>query len=123
MQQFCLRHLFLIFFACTITTSSYVLFDLLDIDGSRFKELGQVCGFEAVMPDCSGEMKSPTAHTPTPPPGSLRSLLFTAMRDNALASRPMLPSTSSYYLVHTRNATQSESTSPGQGSEPAQRSA
>lgn len=105
-----------------IATSSYVLFDLLDIDGSRFKNLAQVCGFEAVMPDSSGEIKSPTAHTPAPPPGPLRGLVFTAMSYHSLASRPTLPSTSSYRIVHTRNATQSESASPGRGSEPAQRS-
>jgi len=124
MRRFCFRHLFLIFAVCMTATSSYVLFDLLDIDGSGFKELTRGCSFEAVMPDCSGEIKSPTANTPAPPPGPLRSLLFSATRYNFLASRPTLPSTSSSYrLVHTRNATQSESASSAQGSEPAQRSA
>lgn len=121
MRRFCLRHLFLIISACMIATSFYVLFDLLDIDGSRFKERGQACGFEAVMPDCSEEIKSPTANTPAPSPGSLRDLLFATMDPYSFASRPRLPSTSSHYIVHTRNATQSESASPTQGSDPAQR--
>lgn len=121
MRRFCSRHLFLLFAVCIIATSFYVLFDLLDIDGSRFKERGQVCGFEAVMPDCSEEIKSPTANTPAPSPGSLRGLLFAAMHYNAPASRPTLPSILSYHIVHTRNATQSESASPTRGSEPAQR--
>lgn len=121
MRRFCFRHLFSILAVCMIATSSYVLFDLLDIDGSRFKELAQVCGFEAVMPDSGEEIKPPTAYTPVHQPGPLRSLLPTAMHYFALASRPILPSISSDRLVHTRNATQSESASPAQGSEPAQR--
>jgi hypothetical protein len=122
MRRFCFRHLFLIFAVCMIATSSYVLFDLLDIDGSRFKNLAQACGFEAVMPDAGGEIKSPTAHTPAPPPGPLRNLMFTATGYRSLASRPTLLSTSSYRIVHARNATQSESASPGGEIEPAQRS-
>jgi len=121
MRRFCFRHLFSILAVCMIATSSYVLFDLLDVDGSRFKELAQVCGFEAVMPDSGEEIKPPTAYTPAHQPGPLRSLLFTAARYLAPASRPTLPSTSSHHIVRTRNATQSESISPGLGSEPAQR--
>ena len=121
MRRFCSRHLFLIFAVCMTATSFYVLFDLLDIDGSRFKELAQVCGFDAVMPDSGEEIKPPTAYTPAHQLGPLRNLLPTATHYFALASRPTPPSTSSYRLVHTRNATQSESASPAQGSEPAQR--
>ena len=122
MRRFCFRHLFSILAVCMITTSSYVLFDLLDIDGSRFKELTQVCGFEAVMPDSGEEIKPPTAYTSAPPPGPLRGLLFTATRYNFFASRPTLPATPSYRIVHTRNATQPESASSTPGNEPAQRS-
>lgn len=122
-RRFCFRHLFAFFAVCMIAASSYVLFNVLDVDGSRFKERTQVCGFEAVLPDSSEEIKSPAAYTPAPSPGSLRSPLFTATAYRTLASRPMIPSTSSYRIVHTRNAIQSESASPTQGSEPAQRSA
>lgn len=121
MRRFCFRHRSSIVAVCMVAMVSYVLFELLDIDGSRFKGLAQVCGFEAVMPDSGEEIKSPTAYTPAPQPGPLCSLLPTATHSFALASRPILPSTSSYRLVHTRNATQSESPSPAQGSEPAQR--
>lgn len=121
MRRFCFRHLSPIIAVCMIATSFYVLFDLLDLDGSGFEQTGQTCGFEAVMPDCGGEIKSPTANTPVLLPGSLRSLLFAAMHYNAPTSRPTLPSILSYRIVHTRNATQSESASPTQGSDPAQR--
>lgn len=117
------RHLFSFFAVCMIVTSSYALFNVLDLDGSRFKELAQACGFEAVMPDSSGEIKSPAAHTLAPPLGPLRGLLFTATGYRSLTSRPTIPRPSSYRIVHTRKATQSESASPAQGSEPAQRSA
>jgi hypothetical protein len=120
-RRFCFRHLLSIFAVCMIATSSYVFFDLLDIDGSRFKDLAQICSLEAVMPDASGEIKSPTAHTPAPSPGFLRDLLFAATSSSALVSRPALPLTYHYHIVHTRNATQSESASYGGGIEPAQR--
>lgn len=105
-----------------IATSPYVLFNVLDLDGSRFKELAQACGYEAVMPDSSGEIKSPAAHTPVPSLGPLRGLLFTATDYSSLTSRPTTPLPSSYRIVHTRKTTHSESASPAQGSEPAKRS-
>lgn len=117
------RHLFSFFAVCMIVTSSYVLFDVLDVDGSRFKELAQACSFEAVMPDSSEEIKSPAAHIPAPPLGPLCGLLFTVTGYSSLTSRPTIPSPSSYRIVHPRKATHSESASPAQGSEPAQRSA
>lgn len=117
------RHLFSFFAVCMVVTSSYVLFNVLDLDESRFKELAQACGFEAVMPDSSGEIKSPAAHTPAPSLGPLRGLLFTATGYSSLASRLTIPLPSSYRIVHTRKTTHSESASPAQGSEPAQRSA
>ncbi len=121
MRRFFLQHVFLIFSVCMIATSSYVLFDLLDIDGSQSRGLAQACGFEAVMPDASGEVKLPTAHAPAPPLGPLRDLLFTAIHYNSPTSCVTLPSPFSSRTVHTRNATQSDFASPAQGSEPAQR--
>ncbi len=119
MRHVSFRNLFSFFAVCMIVTSSYVLFNVLDLDGSRFKELAQACGFEAVMPDSGEEIKSPEAQTPAPSLGSLRGLLFTATGYSSLTSRPTIPSPSSYRIVHTRKATQSESASPAQGDEPA----
>lgn len=119
MRSFCFRHLFAFFAVCMIATSCYVFFNLLDIDGSRFKERGQACGFEAVMPDCSEEIEPPAAYTPAPSSWPLHSPLFTATDYSSLTSRPAIPSTSSYRIVYARNATRSESASPAQGSEPA----
>ncbi|CBE67545.1 exported protein of unknown function [Candidatus Methylomirabilis oxygeniifera] len=117
------RHLFSFFAVCMIVTSSYVLFNVLDLDGSASRERAQACGFEAVMPDSSGEIKPPAARTPASSLGSLRSLLFTATDYSSLTSRLTIPLPSSYRIVHTRKTTHSESASPAQGSEPAQRSA
>lgn len=116
------RHLFSFFAVCMVVTSSYVLFSVLDLDGSRFKELAQACGFEAVMPDSIGEIKSPASHTPAPSLGPLRGLLFTATGYGSLTSRPTIPLPFSHRIAHTRKTTHSESASPAQGSEPAQRS-
>lgn len=107
-----------------LATSSYVLFDLLDIDGSQLRQHAPVSGFEAVMPDASGEIKSPIATAPVPAPEPLRNLWFTPVSDTALTSRSILSSSTSILrIVRTRNATGSESASSMQGSEPAQRPA
>ena len=121
MRRFFLRHLFLIFSFCLIATSSYVLFDLLDIDGSNFKEHVQVLGFEAVMPASSGESKPSAMEDSLPWPDVSRPLLFTASNLTSLAIRPALPSISRYLIGHTRRTIQRESSSPACGTDPAKR--
>ena len=121
MRLFCLRHLFLIFAVCLIATSSYVLFDLLDIDGSNFKEHAQVCGFEAVMPACGGEIRSPATNSPAPWPAPSHALLFTAACLASFAPRPFLSSISRYLASHTRKDTKRESASLERGNDPARR--
>ena len=124
MRRFCLRHLILIFAFCSIATSSYVLFDLLDIDGSNFKEHAQVCGFEAVMPPpCGGEIRSPATAHPAPWLGFSRGLVFSVARLTSLAPCHVPPSIPHFLTVCTRNAIQRESTSSPGGSDPARRSA
>ena len=122
MRRFCHRHLPLIYSFCLIATSSYVLFDLLDIDGSDFKEYTQVGGFEAVMPASSGESKPSAVEISPLWPVVPRTLLLTASNLTSLAIRPVLPSISRYLIVHTRKATQRESASLVRGNDPARRS-
>ncbi len=122
MRRFCLQHLSSIFCLCLIVTSSYVLFDLLDIDGSSFKEHAQVCGFEAVMPTCSGEVRPPATNDPAPWTESSRALLYNGGRLTSLGPRPALVSVSRDLRVHTRKATQREPASLARGSDPARRS-
>ena len=122
MRRFCLRHLSSIFCLCLIVTSSYVLFDLLDIDGSSFKEHAQVCGFEAVMPTCSGEIRPPATKDHAPWTESSRTLLYNGGRLTSLASRLVLRSVSRDLRVHIRKATQREPASLARGSDPARQS-
>ncbi len=122
MRRFCLQHLSLIFSFCFIATSSYVLFDLLDIDGSDFKQYTQVGGFEAVMPASSGESKPGAVEISPPWPEVSRTILLTVSNLTSLAIRPALRSTSRYLIVHTRKATQRESASSQRGNDPARRS-
>jgi len=122
MRLFCLRHLFLIFSFCLIATSSYVLFDLLDIDGSDFKEYTRVGGFEAVMPASSAESKPSAVEIPPPWPEVPRTILLTASNLTSPAIRPVLPSISRYLIVYIRKATQGESASLPRGNDPARRS-
>ncbi len=123
MRRFCIRHLSVIFSLCLIATSSYVLFDLLDIDGSDFKEYAQGCAFEAVMPASSGETKFTATDNPPPWPLVSRAPLFTTARMGALAPRPAPHSISRCFIVHIHKALQRESTSLARGSDPAKRSA
>jgi len=107
-----------------IATSSYVLFDLLDIDGSGLRQHAPACGFEAVMPDCGGEIKSSVATTPTPLPEPLHNLLLIMTLYAALASRSILAASFSISrVIRTRNATRSEFASSTLGGEPAQQPA
>ena len=122
MRRFCLRHLSLIFSFCFIATSSYVLFDLLDIDGSDFKEYTQVGSFEAVMPASSGESKPSAVEISPPWPELSRTVFFTGPNLTSLAIRPVLPSISRYLIVHIRKTTQRESASRARGNDPARRS-
>lgn len=122
MRRFCLRHLSSIFCLCLIVTSSYVLFDLLDIDGSSFKEHAQVCGFEAVMPTCSGEVRPPSTKDHALWTESSRTLLYNGGRLTSLGPRPALVSVSRSLRVHTRKATQREPASLARGSDPSRRS-
>ena len=122
MRRFCLRHLLLIFSFCFIATSSYVLFDLLDIDGSDFKKHNQVGGFEAVMPASSGESKPSAVEISPSWPEVPRTVLLTVSNLTSLAIRPVLPSISRYLIVHTRRAAQRESASLAPGNDPARRS-
>ncbi len=123
MRLFCLRHLFLIFTVCLIATSSYVLFDLLDIDGSNFKEHVQVLGFEAVMPACSGETKPPATEKLTPWPALSRAFLLTSVRLTSPAPNRALSPISHYLTAHIRRTIQRDSSSPARGTDPAKRSA
>lgn len=120
-RHFCRRYLSVILTACLIATSTYVLFEVLDLDGAAFEETGQTSGFEAVVPDCGGEIKSPALNTPVPLPQPLCNFSFTTVRYESLAFHPRFSLIPGYYTVHTRNATRSESASPPGESEPAQR--
>ena len=122
MRRFCHRHLPLIFSFCLIATSSYVLFDLLDIDGSNFKEHVQVLGFEAVMPACSGEIRAPATNHPAPWREFSRGLLVTASRHTSLAPRLVCPSIPRYLTVRICKTIQRGSSSSARGSDPARRS-
>ncbi len=123
MRRFCIRHLSAIFSLCLIATSSYVLFDLLDIDGSEFKEYAQGCAFVAVMPASSGETKLTATDNSSPWPSVSRAPLFTTVRMRSVVPRPAPHSISRCLIVHIRKALQRESTSPARESDPARRSA
>jgi len=122
MRRFCLRHLFVIFFISLIATSSYVLFDLLDIDGSNSREHARACGFEAVMPACSGEIRPTDTKNPAQWPDLLRAPLFTAAHLTSTATRPVPPQIFRYLTFHIRKFTQRESASLERASDPAQQS-
>lgn len=123
MQRFFLRHLSVIFSLCLITTSSYVLFDLLDIDGSNLKEHSQVCGFEAVLPPCGGEIKPAATNNPTPWPAIPRGVSLSELRCATHAFLPVARSVSSCPSTHIRKVPRREPTSSARGSDPARRSA
>lgn len=122
MRRFCLQHLFVIFSLCLVATSSYVLFDLLDIDGSNLKEHARVCGFEAVLPAYSGEIKLAGTSNPAPRPTTSPALLFTVARFSPFGLRAVLPSIPRSLVLRIRRAIRVESTSLARGSDPASRS-
>ena len=121
MRRFFLRHLFLIFSFCLIATSSYVLFDLLDIDGSNFREHAQVCSFEAVLPACSGETNPPATEKLTPWPALSRAFLLTSVRLTSPAPNRALSPISHYLTAHIRRTIQRDSSSPARGTDPEKR--
>jgi len=110
MIRFFHRHLYVIFVFCLIATSSYVLFDLLDIDGSNFKAHEQLCG-EAVVSTPGGVGKPAEVDAPTPRLAFSRGLSLAEGRLALLALRPALPTGFLHYTVLPRKATQRTSTS------------
>ena len=122
MRRFCLRYLFVIFTSCLVVTSSYVLFDLLDIDGSLFKAQVFVTGFEAVMPACSGDIKPLVPASSMPERTSSHGPVFTGARLIISSPRPFLPSISRSLTIYVRKASRVESSSLARGSDPASRS-
>ena len=123
MRGFCLRHLFLIFSLCLITTSSYVLFELLDVDGSHFREHAPICSFEAVLPACGGEFKPASSHSLAPWQTFSDGLSISARRLTTVTLRPIPFPASRCLIVHTRMASERGSPSLALGSDPARRSA
>ncbi len=62
---------------CLVIVSAYVLFDLLDIDGSNFKNPAELCALAAEQPGPPGEGKGCPTHAPPDPHAALRRLPFT----------------------------------------------
>ncbi len=117
MLRFFLRHLSVIFVCCFIATSSYVLFDLLDIDGSNSQAHTQLCG-EAVT-STPGEVSKPAkvdAHTARV--AFPRAPLLAEGRLTLVALRPAPPQIFLHLTVLPRKAAQRKSTSPGCESDP-----
>ena len=114
-------HLSVIFACCLVATSSYILFDLLDIDGSDFKHHALASGLEAVMPASNGEGKPTALETVAPQPAFLLASLLAA-RLPVLASRPVPSPLLCYITVPPRRAQQRESTSLAREGDPARRS-
>lgn len=110
MLHYVLRHLSTIFVCCFIATSSYVLFDLLDIDGSNLQIYSQFCG-EAVI-SASGQVSKPSeVDVPTPNLAFPRSLLLAQGHLALLALRPTLPTIFFQFSVFPRKATRLQSPS------------
>ncbi len=122
MRRFLIAHLSVIFACCLVATSSYILFDLLDIDGSDFKDHAQVGGLEAVMPASAGQSRPTSLDTVAPRTAFLHGSLL-PMRLPVLASRPTPSQLSCRLAVLPRKAQQRESTSVAREGDPARRSA
>ncbi len=120
MRRFLIPHLSVIFACCLVATSSYILFDLLDIDGSDFKDQAQVSGLEAVMPASGGGSK-PTALDTVAPRSAFLCGSLLAARLPVLASRPVPSPLPCHFAVLPRKAQQRESTSLAREGDPARR--
>ncbi len=122
MRRFLIPHLPVIFACCLIATSAYILFDLLDIDGSDFKDHGQLSGLEAVMPTSSGEGKPTALDTGAFRLASPRGSLLDA-RLPVLAYCPVPSLLFWHFVALPRKAQQRESTSLAREGDPVRRSA
>src|SRR5262245_2676327 len=123
MHVFFRSHLRLAGTICLVAVSAYILFDLMDIDGSNYAKPGEVCLIGAQS--SAGEEEGKYAWKPVPgawhaPPRVLPLALRRSVADLPLVSDCR---NSSYVAVRPHHVTSQETGVPEEGSDPARRSA